>query len=247
MKRPSPAAALALVAVVLSASGFAAAAIPGSDGTITACYKKTKGALRVVDAGKRCAKREKRLAWSQTGPAGPRGAAGADGARGPTGAAGGNGAPGAPGAAGPTGPTGPAGSGSGVTGPTGPPGANGATGPRGPTGANGAPGPTGLPGAAATTLWAAVRANGTKSRGTATGSQKIATGLYEVTFARDVSACAFSATLGDPDTLTIPGGEIGAAQNIGGGFSNLPTQVLVATFTSAGAAADRAFFLSVFC
>jgi hypothetical protein len=127
----------------------------------------------------------------------------------------------------------------------------GATGPTGPTGVAG---PTGLPGvkgdagAPATKLWAAVRANGTKARGSGVAStQRISTGFYEVTFDRDVTQCAFAATLGDPDTLFIPGGQVGAAQNVGGGFSNLPTQVLVATSNSAGASTDLPSFLAVFC
>jgi hypothetical protein len=189
----SPATVLAFAALVFALGGFAAAAIPGSDGTIKACYLKKGGTLRVIDSAKRCAKGEKQLSWSQKGPAGPAGAKG-------------------------------------DTGPSGP---------RGDRGEVGSP---------ATKLWAAVRANGTTSRGSGVVSTKaISPGFYEVTFNQNVTQCDFIATLGDPDTLLISGGEIGAAQNIGGGFSNLPTQVLVATNNSAGAQTAQAFFLTVIC
>jgi hypothetical protein len=130
-------------------------------------------------------------------------------------------------------------------GPTGPRGATGAPGPRGDVGERG---PQGEPGLSATSLWAAVRANGTKSRGSGvTSTTKIGTGFYEVTFGQSVSSCGFDATLGSPDTLEIPAGQTGASQNLGGGFSNLPTQVLVSTTNSAGSATDMPFFLTVIC
>lgn len=80
---PSPASVLALVAVVLSATGLAVAAIPDSKGVIHACYAKSGGALRVV-SGKKCEAGEKKLAWNKQGPRGIRGLRGLRGPAGPT-------------------------------------------------------------------------------------------------------------------------------------------------------------------
>jgi hypothetical protein len=68
--------AVAIVALVLAAGGFAVAAIPGKDGSITACFSKRSGALRVVAASKPCRPGERRIVWSQEGPRGPRGVTG---------------------------------------------------------------------------------------------------------------------------------------------------------------------------
>jgi hypothetical protein len=60
-------------------TGVAWAAIPNSPaGTITGCYAKTGGALRIIDrqAGKKCKSTEKELSWAQVGPAGPAGPSG---------------------------------------------------------------------------------------------------------------------------------------------------------------------------
>lgn len=61
---PSPAMAVALIALLLAAGGLAVAAIPDSKGVIHACYAKDSGALRVVK-GKKCAGGEKSLSWNQ--------------------------------------------------------------------------------------------------------------------------------------------------------------------------------------
>lgn len=66
---PSPSIVIAVVAVILCATGFAVAAIPDSKGVIHACYAKDSGALRVVK-GTKCRKNEKRLAWNQKGRSG---------------------------------------------------------------------------------------------------------------------------------------------------------------------------------
>jgi hypothetical protein len=71
--------------LVLGASGFAIASIPGHNGVIHACYQKQGGGLRVIDRSKRgfagkCRKSEKSLSWNQKGspgipgPPGPAGA-----------------------------------------------------------------------------------------------------------------------------------------------------------------------------
>jgi hypothetical protein len=51
------------------------AAVPGPDGTITACYKKRRGALRVVD-GTACKRGELPLSFATRGPKGDQGAPG---------------------------------------------------------------------------------------------------------------------------------------------------------------------------
>src|SRR5215204_6314663 len=61
--RPSPALAVALLALLIACSGAAVAAIP-SNGTISACYAKNSGALRVIDTGQTCSTtKEMPLAW----------------------------------------------------------------------------------------------------------------------------------------------------------------------------------------
>jgi hypothetical protein len=54
--------AVALLALLISASGAVAAAIPNTDGTIKGCYSTKSGALRVVDSGQ-CARGESALTW----------------------------------------------------------------------------------------------------------------------------------------------------------------------------------------
>ena len=90
--------ALAVVGLMSAAcAGTAFAAPIAKNGKVNACYKvkgKTKGAMRVVPANKKCKKGERKLAWDvagsagASGPAGPKGAAGANGAVGATGATG---------------------------------------------------------------------------------------------------------------------------------------------------------------
>lgn len=59
--------ALAAVLALSAAIGVASGAIPASDGTITACYSKTNGDLRVIDseAGQTCKASENELSWKQ--------------------------------------------------------------------------------------------------------------------------------------------------------------------------------------
>ena len=94
--------------------------------------------------------------------------------------------------------------------------------------------------------WAVVGSTGTIVRsfsnvGPVTAS-RTGTGLYDVTFARDISGCAFEATLGDTGTGTPPIGEIG----VSGDALDLHS-VVVQTATSAGVAADASFHLYVSC
>jgi hypothetical protein len=56
-----------IVLVVVLLGGVAIANIPDSDGIIHGCYKKSGGALRVIDpsAGQSCTARERPLPWNQ--------------------------------------------------------------------------------------------------------------------------------------------------------------------------------------
>ncbi|MGH9225247.1 MAG: hypothetical protein ACRD2W_16025, partial [Acidimicrobiales bacterium] len=85
MRRAALVACTSATAVV-AAGTFAWAAIPASDGTITACYGKAGDNLRVVDSAAGCKSSETALTWSQQGIAGPVGPQGATGATGATGA-----------------------------------------------------------------------------------------------------------------------------------------------------------------
>jgi len=76
---------MAFIAMVFAMGGFAMAAIPTANGTITACYQKSTGKLRVIDGRQKCKKGEKRIAWSQRGPQGVPGPKGDTGLPGPRG------------------------------------------------------------------------------------------------------------------------------------------------------------------
>ena len=87
--------ALPTVAALGAGGAFAAAAIPGADGTVTGCYMSAGGAqgnLRVIDEGETCGKNETQIKWNQKGvpgdrgPEGPIGPRGPDGPQGPAGA-----------------------------------------------------------------------------------------------------------------------------------------------------------------
>jgi hypothetical protein len=214
--------AVAVTAVVLVAIAggvtYAVADI-GGGGVITGCYKSQNGQLRLIDpATGHCLPSEKSISWSQTGPQGP---------------------PGPTGPAGPTGPQGPKGD----TGPTGPAGPTGPQGPKGDTGPTGPAGPTGPQGPPATKLWAVVLADGSLVRSSgATASSRITDGEYRVDFNQNVTACAYLATIGNPQAGGPPPGAIVTALRVG-----TTNAVYVATFDLAGTHADRNFHLAVFC
>jgi type VI secretion system secreted protein Hcp len=73
------------VAALGAGSAIAVAAIPGDDGSISGCYSKGNGDLRVVENGADCRKHETPIKWSQRGPAGPQGIPGPQGDPGPKG------------------------------------------------------------------------------------------------------------------------------------------------------------------
>jgi hypothetical protein len=91
-------------------------------------------------------------------------------------------------------------------------------------------------------LWAVVDSNGTLARKSgATDVDKTGDGRYEVTFDRDVSDCAYVASIGTSTTATPAGGELGVSQG------NDPNDVFVRTRDSSGTFADRGFHLAVHC
>ena len=92
----------ATVLMLVGVIGYAS--IPGEDGVIYGCFKKSGGSLRVIDrAVTNCSKDETLISWSQTGPQGPQGPQGVPGPQGPQGPIG------PQGPEGPAGPAGPAG------------------------------------------------------------------------------------------------------------------------------------------
>ena len=66
----------ALAVVVAAISGIGYAAIPGSNGVISAC-KKSDGSIKLIDkeAGQGCASNQQLVEWNQQGPAGEPGSA----------------------------------------------------------------------------------------------------------------------------------------------------------------------------
>ena len=81
--RPSPALAVAFIALLVAVGGAAFASIPGPSGVVKGCYSKSNGSLRVIDSKKGCSKRHERtLRWNQQGVRGDTGDTGATGAPG---------------------------------------------------------------------------------------------------------------------------------------------------------------------
>jgi hypothetical protein len=80
LPKPSPALAVALIALVAAVGGLAVAVVPDSKGRIAACYVKKNGKVRLLVKGNKCAKGEKLIRWNQTGPPGTPGTPGAKGA-----------------------------------------------------------------------------------------------------------------------------------------------------------------------
>jgi hypothetical protein len=162
-----------------------------------------------------------------TGSAGPQGAQGDPG---PQGASGTNGTNGTNGAAGPPGPQGP----TGATGASGTPGAQGAAGPTGPQG----------PAGGGVAAWAVVAGNGTLVRSTnVTNATRTGVGEYELTINRNILACAYIGSFGDPASATSNGGFVRTRQDPGGA-NNL---VLVTAYNKEASTRDEDFHLMVVC
>jgi len=99
-------------------------------------------------------------------------------------------------------------------------------------------GPAGMP---AVSFFAVVAASGGLLRGNATsgGHTVGGSGDYTVGFAKDVSACAYSATLGSADGTAVTPGHV-TVTSAGG-------SVRVQTYDAAGSPADLPFHLLVAC
>jgi Collagen triple helix repeat (20 copies) len=135
----------------------------------------------------------------------------------------------------------------GPPGPRGPQGPQGPAGPAGARGANGAPGARGPAGASATRLFAGVTPAGTlvanQSSGAVSAASAGGTGIYQVTFNRNVLNCAYLATIAAPGGpgFTLPGMIWTSARS---GNANA---VFVHTVNTGGTDTNMGFFLAVFC
>ena len=172
-----------LLTLALSTNAFAS--VPNPDGTISACYFKIDGSLRVIDPAKnqQCLRIETPLSWNQLGPRGPQGATGPAGVAGPQGSTGLQGLTGITGPQGPQGVTGPAGVAGpiGATGPQGPTGLQGPTGVTGPQGPQGTTGPQG-PAGPVHQISSAVNADGTSQLPTSRYTVSLSGNTYKIVF-----------------------------------------------------------------
>jgi len=100
-------------------------------------------------------------------------------------------------------------------------------------------------GAGVKTFFAVVNSDGSLARGRgATGSHSLSSGSgdYEVDFNRDVTGCAYVATLGNATAGTAPNGFVTDAARAG-----VPSGVFVKTSNTAGNPADIQFHLIIAC
>ena len=75
-------------------------------------------------------------------------------------------------------------------------------------------------------------------------ASKMGKGTYEVTFAnKNVTGCAYTATIGDVGKASVPPGFI----TVSGGVANNLTDVKVQAFDKDGGPADSSFHLYVSC
>ena len=121
-------------------------------------------------------------------------------------------------------------------------GARGLPGAPGSQGAQGVRGPTGPAGTASSGLWAVVNPDGTLARKSGVlGATHTQTGIYRVQFNRNITQCAWLATIGSAASKTLYGfieAELA---------SSTTDSVQVGTRDIHGVAADRGFILSVLC
>lgn len=98
--------------------------------------------------------------------------------------------------------------------------------------------------------WAVVAADGTVVRsssikGPVATTHVAGTGVYEVSFGKDVSGCAYQATIGDTAKAVPTQGQISVSGDVDG---NSPNDVYVQTFDPTGLiATDSSFHLLVSC
>src|SRR5262249_24530998 len=137
-------------------------------------------------------------------------------------------------------------------GPQGNPGPQGEPGPVGP---QGPPGPQGEASSPPLTASVSPQPNYVISQGSSgyVGAEKVATGVYRLTFSRDVSLCVRVASLGVPIWGGMDDSMMYNPNNFKTGFvstSNVhgdPTQIWVLTKDAAGDWADRDFNVVVSC
>jgi len=93
-------------------------------------------------------------------------------------------------------------------------------------------------------MWAVVNSNGSLARGAgvSTSSQPFGTGTYQVNFNRDVTQCAYTATLGNPGDGNPPRGFIIVAARAGE-----PSGIYLETRNLLDALENRSFHLDVSC
>lgn len=70
LRTPSPATVIAIAAFVIATGGVAIGSVAARDGKITACYSTKNGALRLIDAGKKCRKKKSGSHGTSAGGAG---------------------------------------------------------------------------------------------------------------------------------------------------------------------------------
>jgi len=132
-----------------------------------------------------------------------------------------------------------------VTGPSGKRGARGTPGEPGAAGEKGEAGVKGEAGPPATTMWAVVEASGKLVRGgsaTASAERLGESSEYEVVFNRDVSECAYIATVGVSSEAGPPVGFAVVAPRAGDRDA-----VFVETLNQKGLRTEEPFHLAVFC
>jgi hypothetical protein len=213
-RRPSAGTVLGTLALIAATGGVAVAAIPGSDGTIQACYGDSNGNVRIVDTPGDCKNHETAIAFNQTGPKGlqgDKGDTGAQGVKGDTGAQGAKGDTGAQGLKGDTGAQG-------LKGDTGAQGLKGDTGAQGLKGDTGDTGPAG-PQQAATGF---VLGDGSVSAISGPAPTVTRNGPGSYTFSIDVAGACFVPSFGPwGGNFTISGN--------GGGCANGEVSTIVST------------------
>jgi hypothetical protein len=123
-----------------------------------------------------------------------------------------------------------------------PRGPRGGFGPPGPAGAPGPKGATGAAGASSSGLWAAINPGGTIARKSgALSASHTQTGIYRVQFNRNITQCAWLATIGSAASTTSYGfieAELA---------SSTTDSVQVGTRDTNAVAADRGFIVTVLC